>query len=86
MTLTGLVDSNPISHISLYNLTDDQELKSQDGQDHLEYTFSTTHCLDTGDYRLSADNTIPDESYTTRKTVFIDIQCELRYSHEHVSM
>ena len=85
------VTSNPVSIISLYNMTDNELLATSDNNK-LYFTITSTHCLNTGEYAFSAQNGVPDETQRVNQTLLIDVMCKYgsnymgfaRVSHSYV--
>ena len=75
VTMTCTVDSNPLSDITLYNMTYGTVLDTVEGVTRLEYTITDAQCLYTGDYKFTASNGIPDGTYSVEKTVTLDVRC-----------
>ena len=76
MTLSCNVTSNPVSHIKLYNITDNKMLFTWDGVNKAEYHLFHVNCLDTGEYMFTAKNSIPNEYHIVKSTAYIEIMCK----------
>ena len=70
------VTGNPVSTISLYNMTDSELLDTSADNNKLYFSINSTHCLDTGEYKFTAQNGVPDETHRINETLFIDVKCK----------
>ena len=74
VSLTATVVSNPLSDITLYNMT--EVLLTIEDTSTLHYTFYNMQCLNTGNYTTTASNDIPSEGHSVEKVMFVDVMCE----------
>lgn len=79
ITLSCDVTSNPVSNITLHNMTDLSVMDTVNDGNKAEYTFLSSQCLDTGEYMFTAKNSIPDQSYVANLTSFINVMCKFEY-------
>ena len=74
VSLTATVDSNPLSDITLYNMS--EVLLNIEDTSTLQYTFYNIQCLHTGNYTTIASNDIPSEGHSVEKDVLVNVMCE----------
>ena len=75
-SVTCVVDSNPVSDITLYNKTGNKTLDTVKSDNKAEYLFINSHCLHTGEYIFTVNNSIPDKLHEEISTLYIDVMCK----------
>ncbi len=79
LTMTCRVESKPLSTIQLYNVTDNNTpLDTVNSENQVQIDLIDLHCLDTGDYRFTATNDVPNQGNTVEKLIHLDVKCKLK--------